>query len=338
MVTATAEPATQMKAVVFTQHGPPENLQLRDVAVPTPKDRQVLVSVRAAAINPLDWHVLRGEPGFIKMMVKRHTEKIPGVDFAGVVQKVGAKVTQFRPGDEVFGATRPGAGTLAQYACTKAGAVARKPAGLTFEQAATIPVAGCTALQAMSDHARVQAGQSVLVNGAAGGVGTFAVQIGRAFGAEVTGVCSTRNLEFVRALGAHHVIDYTAEDFTQGAGKYDVIIQTAGNQKNDQLRRALKPRGSLVLVGGGTGREIEDIKLLEVLGMFAANFAAPFMRQKTRLMMGKIRNGDLQFIAELMVSGKVTPVIDRTYLLAEAAEAIRYLEAGHARGKVVIAV
>jgi NADPH:quinone reductase-like Zn-dependent oxidoreductase len=270
------------------------------------------------------------------MMGPKGKEKIPGVDVAGQVEKVGAKVTQFRPGDDVFGSAW---GACAEYVCGKETALARKPAALTYEQAAAIPVAGKTALQALRDHGRLKRGQSVLINGAAGGVGTFAVQIARALGAEVTGVCSTRNVELVRSLGAHHVIDYTIEDFVTMGREYDVIVQLAGNRKNDELRRALAPRGTLVLVGGGTGREENvDIPILEVLGDFARNLLAPFVRQPTRMMMTKTRKSDLIFLTQLIEAGKLTPVVDRTYPLADSAEAIRYVETGHARGKVVVTV
>ena len=324
-----------MRAIVYTEHGPPDVLKLIELPVPVPRDDQVLIRVRAASLNPLDWHLLRAEPAFLKMMAKK-AAGIPGVDVAGVVERVGAKVTQFRPGDEVFGGAWR---ALAENACTGEGGLARKPARLSFEQAAAISCAGLTALQAVRDHGRTQPGQRVLINGASGGVGTFAVQIARALGAEVTGVCSTRNLELVRSLGAHHVIDYTVQDVTTSETKYDVVVHTAGNLTNTQLRRVLAPRGNLVLVGGGTGREENaPIAILDILGAFAGNFLAPFMRQKTRMMMTKPRKNDLLFLAELIEAGKLTPVIDRTYPLAEAAEAIRYLETGHARGKVVVTV
>jgi NADPH:quinone reductase-like Zn-dependent oxidoreductase len=324
-----------MKAIVYTEHGPPDVLKLTEVPVPVPKDDEVLIRVRAASLNPLDWHLLRAEPAFLKMMAKK-AAGIPGVDVAGVVERVGAKVTQLRPGDDVCGGAWR---ALAECTCTAEDRLVRKPPRLSFEQAAAISCAGLTALQAVRDHGRTQPGQRVLINGASGGVGTFAVQIARALGAEVTGVCSTRNLELVRSLGAHHVIDYTVEDFTKSKTKYDVVVHTAGNRTNTELRRALEPRGHLVLVGGGTGRE-EDapIGILDVLGAFAGNFLAPVMRQKTRMMMTKPRKNDLLFLAELIEAGKLTPVIDRAYQLAEAAEAIRYLEAGHARGKVVVTI
>jgi NADPH:quinone reductase-like Zn-dependent oxidoreductase len=325
-----------MKAIVYTENGPPDVLKLTDVEVPVPKERQVLVRVRAASLNPLDWHIMRGEPSFLKMMGPKGKHKIPGVDVAGQVEKVGGKVAQFRPGDHVFGSAW---GALADFVCGNENGLAPKPAALSHEQAAAIPVAGKTALQALRDHGRLQRGQRVLINGAAGGVGTFAVQVARALGAEVTGVCSTRNIDLVRSLGARHVIDYTVEDFVTMGRQYDLVVQLAGNRKNDELRRVLAPHGTLVLVGGGTGREENsDISMLEVLGSFAGNFLSPFMRQKTRMMMTKGGRSDLLFLTQLIEAGTLTPIIDRTYPLAEAAEAIRYLETGHARGKVVVTV
>jgi NADPH:quinone reductase-like Zn-dependent oxidoreductase len=325
-----------MKAIRYTEHGPPDVLALTDVPVPVPTQRQVLVRIRAASINPLDWHMMRGEPSFLKMVRPAAKGQTPGLDFAGQVEQVGARVTQVRPGDEVFGTAR---GSLAEYACTREKVIAPKPARLTYEQAAAIPVAGATGLQAVRDHGRLQPGQSVLINGAAGGVGTFAVQIARALGAEVTGVCSTRNVEFLRSIGAHHVIDYTIDDFVKMGQKYDIVVQVAGSRPNDELRAALAPRGRLVIVGGGTGRETADnTSMLEVLGLFARNILAPFMRQKTFMMMTKTRQSDVVYLGELIEAGKLTPVIDRTYPFTEAAEAIRHLEGGHVRGKVVVTV
>ena len=323
-----------MKAIAYTEHGPPDVLALTDVPIPVPKDNQVLIRVRALALNPLDWHLMRGEPAFIKMMAGK-AGGIPGVDVAGVVERVGARVTQFRPGDEVFGSAWR---ACAEYVCTAENKLVPKPARLTYEQAAAIPVAGCTALQALRDRGRLQPGQSILINGAAGGVGTFAVQIARALGGEVTGTCSSRNLEFVRSLGAHHVIDYTQNDFATMEQKYDLIVQVAGNRTSTELRRALTPRGTAVEVGGGTGREEVDIPISDILESVARTMFARFQRQKVLLMMAKSRNSDLRFLADLIESGKVTPVVDRTYPLAEAADAIRYLEAGHARGKVIVTI
>lgn len=324
-----------MKAIVYVQHGAPDVLKLTDVDVPVPKSNQVLVRVRAASLNPLDWHTMRGEPAFLKLMA-RGKQKIPGVDVAGVVEKVGDKVTQFRPGDEVFGSAWR---ACADFACTKADKLVAKPPQLTNEQAAAIPVAAYTALCAVRDYGRVQPGQTVLINGASGGMGTVAVQIARALGAEVTGVCSTRNLDLVRSIGAHDTIDYTTDDFARMNRKWDVVIQVAGNRTAQEIRRALGPTGIGVLVGGGTGRQENDpIRMGEVVGAMTGNLLAPFMRQKVYMCMAKGRREDLLFISDLVQAGKLMPVIDRTYPLAETAEAMRYLEGGHARGKVIIRV
>lgn len=327
----------RMKAMVYTEHGPPDVLKLMEVEVPVPKERQVLVRVRAASVNPLDWHLLRGEPYFLRLIGRGAKERIPGVDVAGQVEKVGSNVTQFRPGDEVFGAAR---GAFAQYACGNQDRLVPKPAALTYEQAAAIPVAACTALQALRDHGRLQAGQSVLIDGAAGGVGTFAVQIARALGAEVTGVCSTRNVEMLRSIGAHHVIDYMTDDFTRNGRQYDLVVQVAGNHSVGDLRRALAPEGMLVVVGGGTGREQNGGSgMLQVLALtVAGRVFSRLVRQRVGMFMAKIRRSDLLFVAELIETGKLTPVVDCVYPLTDAAAAIRYLEAGHARGKVIIAM
>ena len=325
-----------MNAITFTEHGSPDVLRLTTVDVPVPKEDQVLVKVRAASVNPLDWHVVRGEPSFLRMMA-RGPIRIPGYDVAGQVERVGTRVTRFRPGDEVFGAARR---AFAEYACSTEQKLVRKPAGLSYEQAATIPVAGCTALQAVRDHGKLRPGQRVLINGAAGGVGTFAVQIARALGGEVTGVCSTRNIDLVRSIGADHVVDYTVEEFTRSGRRYDLVVQVAGNRTTDELRSVLTPTGHLVIVGGGTGREETDSGgLAEVMRlMLAGHVLSRFMRPRASMFMAKIRPADLTFIAGLIVSGKLTAVVDRTYPLTAAAEAMRYLETGHARGKVVVAV
>jgi NADPH:quinone reductase-like Zn-dependent oxidoreductase len=326
----------QMKAIVYTEFGPADVLRLKDVDVPTPGDHEVLLRVRAAAVNPMDWHLMRGEPYFLRLMGRGAKPRIPGVDVAGQVEKIGAQVTQFRPGDDVFGAVR---GACAQYVCGKENSLVPKPAGLTYEQAAAIPVAGCTALQSLRDHGRLHSGQRVLINGAAGGVGTFAVQIARAFGANVTAVCSTRNVELLRSIGADDVIDYTAEDFTQNGRQYDLILNIAGNRSLRELRRALAPEGTVVMVGGGTGREEKaDDDMLGVLASLVRTLFSRFMRQRVRLILAKIRKNDLLLITEMIEARKLTPVIDRAYPLEDTAAAIRYLEAGHARGKVIVAI
>lgn len=333
MLTTAGPIPAHMKAVAFAEHGSPDVLKLQDLEVPMPKDTQVLLRVRAASLNPLDWHLVRGEPALMKLMA-RGEHKIPGVDVAGEVVSVGAKVTQFRPGDAVFGSAWR---ACAEYVCTTEDKLVPKPARLSFEQAAAIPVAAYTSLYALRHYGQVRPGQTVLINGASGGVGTMAVQIARALGADVTGVCSTRNLDLVRSIGAHHAIDYTLEDFATMARTWDVVVQVAGNRTNAEIRQALAPRGIGVLVGGGTGRrEDEKIGMLDVLGSAAGNLLAPFKRQKLYLCMAKGRKRDLLFVSDLVDAGKVTPVLDRTYPLAEAAEAMRYLEAGHVRGKVVV--
>ena len=326
-----------MKAIVHDGYGPPEDLELRDIDTPGIDDKRVVIRVRAVSLNPVDWHLMRGEPSFLRMVGgKNPKRRIPGHDVAGEVEAVGARVTQFHPGDDVFGAC---SGGLAEYATSVEKRLARKPSALTWEQAASIPVAGCTALQALRDHGRLRAGQHVLVNGAAGGVGTFAVQMAKALGAEVTGVCSTRNLELVRSIGADHVIDYTVEDFTRAGQRYDVIVQLAGNRTAAEMRRALAPRGALVVVGGGTGREDDQGGMAEVMRlMIIGQLFSRFMRQRELMFMASIRHADLAFLASLIEARRISPVIDRRYSLKEAADAFRHLETGHARGKIIVTV
>lgn len=331
-VTATtAEP--KMKAIANSKYGSPDGLRLQEIDRPAVDDDAVLVRVRAASVNPYDWHFMRGKPYVMRLMVGFRGPKQPvrGVDVAGTVEAVGKNVTGFRPGDEVFGAGWSGA--LAEYVRAGENDFARKPANLTFEQAAAVPMAGCTALQAVRSHGQLQAGQRVLINGAAGGIGSFAVQIARALGAEVTGVCSSGNLELVRSLGADHSVDYTREDFSRSGERYDLIVDTVGNRSLSALRRVLTPKGTLVLVGGGGGRLLGPIGFL-----LRARVVARFVDQRILSFVAKLRSDDLAALAELAEAGKVTPVIDRTYPLSEAPEAIRYLEAGHARGKVVVTV
>ena len=324
-----------MKAIVYSQHGPPDVLRLAEIDKPSPKEHQVLVKIRAASVNPLDWHAVRGEPWLMRIIGKPKN-RIPGGDLAGQVEAVGAKVTRFRPGDEVFGTCY---GTFAEYACVKESRIVRKPAGLSFEQAAAIPVAMYTAAQALRNKGRLRPGQSVLVVGASGGVGTFAVQIAKALGGSVTGVCSARNVDLVRSLGAAHVIDYTADDFTRSAQRYDLILQIAGNRKVAELKRVLAPDGALVVIGGGVGRDSADTGVLEILDLLIrGNLLSRFARQRVLMFVAQARASDLTFATELIAAGKLEPVIDRTYPLAAAAEALRYLEAGHARGKVVVVV
>jgi len=318
-----------MQAIVGTEYGSPDGLELREIDLPVAGEGEVLVSVRAASVNPLDFHVMRGTPYLVRVTegLRRPKAAVRGVDAAGIVEAVGPGVTHVEPGDEVFGSR---AGAFADYVCGKT--FVRKPAGITFEQAAAIPVAGCTALQALRDKGRLEAGRKVLVNGAAGGVGTFAVQIAKALGAEVTGVCSTRNVELVRSLGAEHVVDYTQTDYTRGAERYDVILDAAGTHSLSANRRVLAPTGTMVLVGAlkfgnWFGPLVAPAKAL-VLSRFSRQTLAPLV--------AKIARDDLEQLAGLVDAGTLTPVIDRTYPLRETAEAIRYLEEGHARGKVVV--
>lgn len=327
-------PANPMKAVVYCDYGV-ANLKFQDIEKPTPADDQLLVRVRAASVNPLDWHYVEGTPYLMRALaagLRKPKDTQLGVDFAGTVEAVGKNVTKFKPGDEVFGGRT---GAFADYVCVRESrAVALKPANISFEEAASVPIAAITALQALRDKGQLQAGQKVLINGASGGVGTFAVQIAKDRGAEVTGVCSTRNLDLVRSLGADHVIDYTKEDFTKRGQLYDLIIDNVGNRSLSECRRVLKPKGTFVLVGGGGANEqgligpmAKPVKLMLV---------SPFVSQKLAMILAELNHDDLALLADLMQSGKVKPVIDRTYKLSEVPEAIKYVEQGHARGKVVV--
>ena len=328
----TGEP--HMKAVVYTDYGSPDVLEIRDIKKPVPNDDQVLVKVRAASINPLDWHFIEGTPYIMRLGVGLRKPKDPrlGVDMSGQVEAVGKNVTQFKPGDEVFGGRN---GAFAEYVCARADrAITLKPANITFEQAASVPIAAITALQGLRDKGKIQPGQKVLINGASGGVGTFAVQIAKNFGAEVTGVCSGKNVDLVRSLGADHVIDYTKEDFTKGEQRYDLILDNVGNQPMAGFRHALQPKGICVMIGGGGPN---DGGLIGPMGRpVKALLMSPFVSQKMGMFMAELNKSDLTILADMMQSGKVTPVIDRTYPLNQIADAIRYLEQGHARGKVVI--
>jgi len=330
---STAVASNSMKGVVYCDYGSPAVLKLEDVEKPVPTDSEVLVRVRAAAINPLDWHYMRGTPyiGRIAMGLRKPKVTRLGVDFAGVVESVGRSVTQFKPGDEVFGGRT---GALAEYVSVREDrSVVLKPSNVTFEQAAAVPVAAITALQGLRDQGKVEAGQKVLINGASGGVGTFAVQIAKSFGAEVTGVCSTRNVDMVRSIGADQVIDYTKEDFTKSAQRYDLIIDNVGNHSLSELRRVLKPKGKYIMIGGPAGRWIDPLpRALQALVW------SRFVSQDMRMFVANLNQKDLATLRDLMQAGKVTPVIDRRYRLSEVQAAMRYLEAGHARGKVVITV
>jgi NADPH:quinone reductase-like Zn-dependent oxidoreductase len=323
-----------MKAIVYHEYGSPDVLELREIDKPVVKDDEVLVRVRAASANPADWHFMRGLPYVMRPQsgLGKPKNRVLGRDIAGQVEAVGKDVTRFRPGDEVFANVETGG--FAEYTCVSEGFLVLKPANLTFEQAAAVPLAALTALQGLRDAGQVQPGQKVLIIGASGGVGTFAVQIAKSFGADVTGVCSTRNVEMVRSMGADHVIDYSQEDFTQSGQKYDLILQLAGTSSPSECRRALTSKGTLVLSSGESGgRWIGPVDRI-----IKAVVLSPFVSQKLGSFLAKPNEDDLQFMKELIEAGKVTPVIDRTYSLSEAPEAIRYLEEGHARGKVVITV
>jgi NADPH:quinone reductase-like Zn-dependent oxidoreductase len=331
----TGEP--HMKAVVYTNYGSPDVLEIRDIKKPVPNDDQVLIKVRTASINPLDWHFMEGTPYIMRAIgvgLRKPKDPRLGVDYAGTVEAVGKNVTQFKPGDEVLGGK---SGAFAEYVCARADrAIVLKPANITFEQAASVPIAAITALQGLRDKGKIQPGQKVLINGASGGVGTFAVQIAKSFGADVTGVCSTRNLDMVRSLGADHVIDYTKEDFTKNGQRYDLILDNVGTQPLSGFRRALQPKGICVMIGGGGPN---DGGLIGPLGRpVKALLLSPFISQKMGMLMAELNKKDLTILGDLMQSGKITPVIDRTYPLRQNAEAIRYLEQGHARGKVIITV
>ncbi|RIK40729.1 MAG: alcohol dehydrogenase [Chloroflexi bacterium] len=322
-----------MQAIVYHTYGSPDVLKLEDVQKPVPQDAEVLVKVIAASTAAGDWHLLRADPFLMRFVYGLLTPKysILGAAVAGRVEAVGRNVTQFQPGDEVFGdLSHCGFGAFAEYVAAPENAFALKPTNLTFEQAATVPVSAVTALQGLRDHGRIQPAQKVLINGASGGVGTFAVQIAKAFGAEVTAVCSTGKMAMVRALGADHVIDYTQEDFTQNGERYDLILAANGYQPLSAYQRALSPQGIYVMTGGSTAQ------------MFEAMLLGPWRSRNSNQKMGNVlakpNQQDLIFMKELIEAGKVTPVIDRRFPLRDVADAIRYLEAGHAKGKVVITV
>jgi NADPH:quinone reductase-like Zn-dependent oxidoreductase len=328
-------PANPMKAIVHCEYGSPDVLELKDVETPVPNDNQLLVRVRAVAVNPLDLTItgplaLRPISG-----LRKPKETRVGVDYSGTVEAVGKNVTNFKPGDEVFGGKT---GSFAEHICVLANrAVVAKPSNVTFEQAAAVPVAAITALQGLRDKGHIQPGQKVLVNGASGGVGTFAVQIAKSFGAEVTGVCSTRNVDLVRSIGADHVIDYTKEDFTNGTEHYDLIFDLVCNHSFAERRRVLTPQGICVMAGiGGAGWH--DGILGKIVGELYAIARSRFIGQKFVAYIASFNQKDMMTLAELMQSGKIKPVIDRTYKLSEVSKALWYLQEGHARGKVVLSV
>jgi NADPH:quinone reductase-like Zn-dependent oxidoreductase len=327
----------RMKAAVYTRYGPPDVVEIRDLDKPVPRDNEVLIKVRAASANPLDWKSMSGGPPLVRLLLELFTPKIKqlGVDVAGEVEAVGKNITRFKPGDEVFGTCR---GAFAEYACScqsakvMKSALIIKPNNVTFEQAAAAPVAVLTALQGLRDKGNIQPGQKVLINGAAGGVGTFAVQIAKSFGADVTGVCSTKNVDMVRSIGADRVIDYTREDFTQGEQRYDLLFDNVSNHSLSECRRVLNPNGILVMVGAPG-----DIRVIDLLArLIGALVLSPFLAQKLVTFIAKSNEEDLTTAGELMATGKLKPVIYRRYSLNEVPEALRYLKEGHARGKVVI--
>jgi NADPH:quinone reductase-like Zn-dependent oxidoreductase len=320
-----------MRAAIYERYGPPDVVQITDVEPPVPNDLEVLIKVRAASVNPYDWHFMRGLPYVLRLMagLRKPKDTRLGADVAGQVEAIGRNVTQFSIGDEVFGTSR---GAFAQYARASESTLVAKPNGVTFEQAASLPIAALTALQGLRDKGHIQPGQKVLINGAAGGVGTFAVQIAKSFGADVTGVCSTRNVEMVRSIGANQVVDYTHEDFTQSGRRYDIILDAVGNHSLSACRRVLNPNGILVMAGGTAGRWMIGPLTRGVRAAVMSRFTS----QNMVGILAKPNKGDLTILGELMATGKVTPVIDRRYSLSEVPEAIRYLEVGHARGKVVI--
>lgn len=322
-----------MKAAVHTRYGPPDVVQIADVERPTPNDDEVLIKVRAASLNPMDGHSIRGGGRIMTGLLKPKNMRL-GADVAGQVEAVGRNVTRFTPGDAVFGACR---GALAEYASASESRLAMKPDNVTFEQAASVTVAGLTALQGLRDKGKIQRGQKVLINGASGGVGTFAVQIAKSFGADVTGVCSTKNVEMVRSIGADHVVDYTQENFTHAGQRYDLIFDNVSNHSFSARRRVLNSNGICIGVGiGGAGSH--EGQWARLAGSLMALVGSWFVSQKFVVFVAKINNQDLTTLGEMMSAGKVTPVIDKCYRLSEIRDAIRYLETGHSRGKVVIAL
>jgi NADPH:quinone reductase-like Zn-dependent oxidoreductase len=325
-----------MKAIVYQDFGSPDSLRCEEIDKPIPGDNEVLIKIRAASVNPLDWKLMKGGPFIVRLLLGLGKPKIkrPGVDMAGQVEAVGRNVTQFKPGDEVFGICR---GAFAEYATSQSepgtkSVLVRKPANVTFEQAASAPVAALTALQGLRDKGQIQQGQKVLINGAAGGVGTFAVQIARSFGANVTGVCSTRNVDMVRSLGADLVIDYTKENFTKSGQRYDIVLDCVGNHSFPEWRRVLNPKG--ILVGVGAPADVPLSRL--VAGLVGALVGSVFVSQKIAIFIARVNQKDLTILGEFLATGKITPVIDRRYMFSEARHAFRYAAEGHTRGKLII--
>jgi NADPH:quinone reductase-like Zn-dependent oxidoreductase len=328
-----AAPTNAMKAIVYCEYGL-ANLELKDIEKPTPADNEVLVKVRAASVNPADL-ICRGGARIVTGLRKPQITRL-GTDFAGTVEAVGKNVSRFKPGDEVFGGKT---GAFAEYVCVRGErAIAIKPTNMTFEQAASVPIAGITALQGLRDKGKIQPGQNVLINGASGGVGTFAVQIAKSYGAKVTGVCSTRNVDLVRSIGADHVVDYTKEDFTKRPARYDLLFDNVGNHSFSERRQVLSPNGICVMVGVGGAAASGGQIIGALFGELNAYLQSRLTSQKFLAFLAELNQKDLTFFAELMQSGKVTPVIDKTYKLSDVSDALRYLETGHARAKVVITV
>jgi NADPH:quinone reductase-like Zn-dependent oxidoreductase len=330
---ALADGAETMKAIVYRCYGSPDVLEFEDIEKPTPADDEVLVKVHSASVNPLDWHYMRGSPYLMRLGTGLGAPNRAGlgVDFSGAVESVGASVTKFKPGDEVFGGAN---GAFAEYVTIREDrALVLKPAGVSFEQAASAPIAAITALQALRDTGKIKPGQKVLINGASGGVGTFAVQIAKSFGAEVTGVCSTRNVAMVSSLGADHVIDYKKEDYTQSGQTYDLIIDMVGNHSLLDNRQVLNPDGIFVIIGGSKGNWIAPL-----MSPIKAFMLSPFVSQEFVMMIAKMSTEDLATLGGLMQSGEVVPVIDRRFQLRDTADAIRYSEKGHAQGKIMVEV
>ena len=323
-----------MKAIVHRSYGPPSNLKLEDLPTPMPSGDEVLVRVKAAAVNPLDWHTYRADPFFVRFSTGLFRPKKPqlGADMAGIVEAVGDQVTAFNVGDEVFGDTfSAGVGSFAEYACVAEKHLVKKPSNLSFEEAASVPVAALTALHGLRDYANLQSGQHVLINGASGGVGCFAIQLAKVFGAHVTAVCSTKNGELVRSIGADEVVDYTKENYTEGSTKYDVIADMVVNHRVRDNRRVLAPSGVIAGIGFFNIARMFDT-------MLVGAWHSMRTKQKIGAVMSKFKNEDLVYLADLLQEKQIKPVIDRTYPLEETAQAMEYLETGRVRGKVVIRI
>jgi NADPH:quinone reductase-like Zn-dependent oxidoreductase len=326
--------AIRMNAIVYRQYGSPDVLKLEQIAKPTPAHDEVLIKVHAASVNPLDWHYMRGKPYVVRLRIGIGRPKYTrlGVDFSGTVEAIGSDVKLFKVGDDIFGTAN---GAFGEYATSTEAGLALKPANMSFQQAASVPVAGITALQGLRDKGLVRPGQKILINGASGGVGTFAVQIAKSLGADVTGVCSTRNVEMVRSIGADRVIDYSVEDYTKGTQRYDVVFDIIGNHSLLENRSVLTPDGILVIVGA----QSNDPWIGPLASFFKASAMAPFVHQKlVSLFADAGSTDDMNALRDLMQAGKLTPVIDHQYSLSETPAAMRYLETGHVRGKVVISL